>query len=529
MQTIVYRILISILLITTIACTKPNLKSASIPEKPEKLSSKNRHGRTTFVKAIVSNPNLSPTHILAEKLAKEALRSTRTQQTLKKLTEIRVPVDKRSIERNDHQRHHHKKRKRKKHRHRSGDRHHHHHHRNARRRRLGTQVSGNLDGTNGRADLTPKKIQVKRNDIDCIITRLTFFNPMEQPLPISDTFHPDQNYVRISRQVSNQLGKSSVRNRQGRVSNDFDKNSGFNQDMYLHPGPSINPGSQFSNIDVNSLMYPRNYNQLQFPMFANGFYPPERQPNYFPQIEAGQKGFPVSTRAARVTKHDATNGNSTTNCTTSNSEISSGGRKVEEQGNNVEHNVLPASSHPGEALASQSQVNVTGVETKQVANEILNEIIEELEDLKVDHNMNNPREGLPCKVTGSWTTTQAGVDLKITVINQTLVVTLEKMNPVMKLHNGILNTTWNVTGHVPVKRGAPFAIVATNVYVKSLATFIGACRICQGVDTIEGVWSVIKEPRGCRDLQASTSAYNDVFRRVIPTPKTKKKKNVTTR
>lgn len=81
--------------------------------------------------------------------------------------------------------------------------------------------------------------------------------------------------------------------------------------------------------------------------------------------------------------------------------------------------------------------------------------------------------GLPCKVSGTWTTTQAGVQVKITVVNHSLVVTLEKMNSAMKLHSGILNTTWNVTGHMPSKRGAPFALVATNIYIKSLATFVG--------------------------------------------------------
>uniref|UniRef100_A0A0C9PUR2 Uncharacterized protein n=1 Tax=Fopius arisanus TaxID=64838 RepID=A0A0C9PUR2_9HYME len=146
MRAIVFRIFISILLVTTVTCIEFNDKSALISEEPTNVSLKNRQSRTTFVKAILSNPKLSPTHVLAEKFAKEVLRSPRTQQTLKKLTEIKPSVEKRSTKRADHQGARHKKRKRKKHRHRSGGRrrhhHHSHHHRNNRRRRLERKVQG---------------------------------------------------------------------------------------------------------------------------------------------------------------------------------------------------------------------------------------------------------------------------------------------------------------------------------------------------------------------------------------------------
>lgn len=45
-------------------------------------------------------------------------------------------------------------------------------------------------------------------------------------------------------------------------------------------------------------------------------------------------------------------------------------------------------------LSHQRRENTTAVETKQVANAILNEIIEELEELKMDKNNNNHKEGL---------------------------------------------------------------------------------------------------------------------------------------
>lgn len=42
---------------------------------------------------------------------------------------------------------------------------------------------------------------------------------------------------------------------------------------------------------------------------------------------------------------------------------------------------------------------------------------------------------------------------------------------------------------------------------------LGACRVCQGIDTIAGVWSVARQPKDCKDLQAATSVFNDIFRK----------------
>ncbi|XP_044001664.1 uncharacterized protein LOC122847871 [Aphidius gifuensis] len=160
--------------------------------------------------------------------------------------------------------------------------------------------------------------------------------------------------------------------------------------------------------------------------------------------------------------------------------------------------------------------NETSVQTKQVANEILNEIIEQLEEIKIERNSNNHRDGLPCKITGLWKTSQAGVDLMIKITNHTLNITIEKSHDVDD-SNGlkIINNTWNITGHVAFKRGAPFYLIASNNHVKSLAAFVGACKVCQGVDTIEGVWTVTHEPKSCRDFQISTNIYNDIFYKKI--------------
>lgn len=64
-------------------------ENVNFPCMKKPPSSKNRHERTTYVKAIITNPKLSQSQILAEKFAKETLNSPRTLDTLKKLTDIR--------------------------------------------------------------------------------------------------------------------------------------------------------------------------------------------------------------------------------------------------------------------------------------------------------------------------------------------------------------------------------------------------------------------------------------------------------
>lgn len=41
----------------------------------------------------------------------------------------------------------------------------------------------------------------------------------------------------------------------------------------------------------------------------------------------------------------------------------------------------------------------------------------------------------------------------------------------------------------------------------------GACRVCQGIDTIVGIWSIARRPQDCREFQIATNIYNDIFRR----------------
>lgn len=64
------------------------------------------------------------------------------------------------------------------------------------------------------------------------------------------------------------------------------------------------------------------------------------------------------------------------------------------------------------------------------------------------------------------------------VVNRTIIVTLSDLaSP--RLHESLLNGTWNVSGHVPFKRGSPFTLIATNNNTNSIAVFVGMHLLLQ--------------------------------------------------
>ncbi|XP_070155871.1 uncharacterized protein [Polyergus mexicanus] len=152
-------------------------------------------------------------------------------------------------------------------------------------------------------------------------------------------------------------------------------------------------------------------------------------------------------------------------------------------------------------------------ETKEVANQILEKIVNELEEIKSDRATENEQiEGLPCKISGSWVTTQGGVQIDMKIANCTINVTLARLSP-PPAHQGFLDLTWNLTGYAPFMAGGPFSLFGIDNRTKSLAVFAGACRVCRGIDTIVGVWSIAHNPRDCEDFQIATNIFNDIFRR----------------
>ncbi|XP_014485514.1 PREDICTED: uncharacterized protein LOC106750024 [Dinoponera quadriceps] len=135
-----------------------------------------------------------------------------------------------------------------------------------------------------------------------------------------------------------------------------------------------------------------------------------------------------------------------------------------------------SSSVIGATKGAESQrANVSAMlnETKEVANQILEKIVDELEEIRSDRPENEQIEGLPCKISGSWVTTQGGVRIDMQVTNHTINATLAKLSP-PPVHQGLLDPAWNLTGYAPFAPGAPFSLVAVDNRTKSLAVFAGA-------------------------------------------------------
>ncbi|XP_076659437.1 uncharacterized protein LOC143362842 isoform X2 [Halictus rubicundus] len=158
-------------------------------------------------------------------------------------------------------------------------------------------------------------------------------------------------------------------------------------------------------------------------------------------------------------------------------------------------------------LEGERNTNISSTvhDTKEIASQLLGTIMEELEELKLNGSKNNKNEG-------SWSTAQAGVKLDMKVVNRSIIVTLSNIGS-PRFHESLRNGTWNVSGYAPFKSGLPFTLTATDNTTNSIAVFVGACRVCQGVETIAGVWSVARSPKDCGEFQVATSVFNDIFRK----------------
>ncbi|XP_018345476.1 PREDICTED: putative leucine-rich repeat-containing protein DDB_G0290503 isoform X2 [Trachymyrmex septentrionalis] len=135
-------------------------------------------------------------------------------------------------------------------------------------------------------------------------------------------------------------------------------------------------------------------------------------------------------------------------------------------------NLAPVISIKTTEEIQRANVSATLNETKEVANQILEKIVDELEEIKSNRATENEQiEGLPCKISGSWITIQGGMRIDMKVTNRTINVTLVKLSPPLA-HQGLLNPAWNLTGHAPFTKGGPFSLLAIDNRTKSLAVFI---------------------------------------------------------
>lgn len=71
--------------------------------------------------------------------------------------------------------------------------------------------------------------------------------------------------------------------------------------------------------------------------------------------------------------------------------------------------------------------------------------------------------------------TLGGVQIDMKITNHTINVTLAKSVPPLA-HQGLLDTTWNLTGYAPFAPDGPFSLIAVNNSTKSLAVFAGTTQ-----------------------------------------------------
>lgn len=137
----------------------------------------------------------------------------------------------------------------------------------------------------------------------------------------------------------------------------------------------------------------------------------------------------------------------------------------------------------------------------------------ELEDIKQERAKCTGKEGLPCRVTGSWVSMSGGVRLDMTVnINGSIHVLLTETIPPKK---GFLSPNWTIRGEAPFPKGGPFSLTAWHLPSKKMGNFIGQCRICHLQEQIYGWWVFGRQARDCKDLHLCGEMRADLFKKEI--------------
>ncbi|KAG8041930.1 hypothetical protein G9C98_007234 [Cotesia typhae] len=286
------------------------------------------------------------------------------------------------------------------------------------------------------------KLDVKRSDVDCTADRTRIFNPSlvaEQSNALSR--HTRHTFPLLEKLYNSQFNDLLRRNFAATTDNYLGPYLGSRDKIYYGAEQKINKDP----IELNSVdLFENNYkNELL------------KNWNDFPFL-LGKKSVPENI-------------------------FNSTDKSVEKESKHVKAKVEKVNN--GDPTC----------ETKEVAREILNRIIEELEELKNDRNKSFYGEVNHHK-------------LNVKIKKQKLIKTIN--------HRGFLNETWNVTGQSFYGFDAPFSLTAINCHTKSLASFIGTCKTCNGNDMIQGIWTTIHEPHDCRYFSIAINSYNDIFRRI---------------
>ncbi|XP_039963617.1 uncharacterized protein LOC120776742 [Bactrocera tryoni] len=133
-------------------------------------------------------------------------------------------------------------------------------------------------------------------------------------------------------------------------------------------------------------------------------------------------------------------------------------------------------------------------------------------------------DGMPCDVVGSWNSYQMGLrfDITLTRAADRRLGTAEKNNKLLTVDVGeripphahhIIETSWKFMGSALNQQGGPFYLYSQNRELSTVATFIGYCRVCGGIDTIFGSWTIMGPSKDCEDITTALENRRDIFRR----------------
>nr|CAD7405196.1 unnamed protein product [Timema poppensis] len=124
---------------------------------------------------------------------------------------------------------------------------------------------------------------------------------------------------------------------------------------------------------------------------------------------------------------------------------------------------------------------------------------------------NRSKDGSTCHIGGSWASEVAGMN--VIIAEKTTGDFKVHLENTSNLQNGTLSIKWKVSGQAPFGHGGPFHLIATDFQNKKIATFVGQCRVCEGMDMIIGVWQFLQHAHDCKDVLLASTQRQDVFRR----------------
>ncbi|XP_054733609.1 uncharacterized protein LOC129241358 isoform X2 [Anastrepha obliqua] len=184
---------------------------------------------------------------------------------------------------------------------------------------------------------------------------------------------------------------------------------------------------------------------------------------------------------------------------------------------------------PNSQLPASCTAQSNDAEAKRIAG-VLDKVLSKLELIQECKANAEPAElncapdGIPCDVVGSWNSYAMGLRFDIALNkaadrrlgmaeknNKLLTIEVSEREPPHAHH--IIDTGWKFMGSTLNQQGGPFYIYSQNRELSIVSTFIGYCRICGGIDTIFGSWTIMGPSRDCQDVTTALENRRDIFRR----------------